>query len=642
MLKTMRNNIQSLKPILWIIVATFIISIFVVWGGAGRLGEGGKAGTLVSVGGETITSESYGTALKNRIESLKQQFKELNKSFIEQLNLPQQVLEQMVEQALIGELARSMGLRASDDEVAAKIKSFAGLQRDGQFVGYQDYKRVLDYNHINLAEFEDGLRKDIILTKAVQLLTAGVTATPAEVWDNYQKTKESAKIEYLVLDRSKVELDKKPDAAEIRAHFDKAKDAYKIPERREGGIVFFKNDDLKKEIELSDADIQKYYKDNQAQFQNPEKVRVSRIFIPFGKDKDLAQAEAEGVLAKIKAKQDFAGLAKIHSKDDKGKDGGDWGTADWRTLPAKEQDEIAKLKAGETTGIVAGDDGLALDKVTEKDAASVLPLSEAKPRIRSILQDQKARDLAAQRAAKLEKEAKAAKGLDAAAGKANLKVGATGLLKDGQAYEDVDPSGAIASALFKLKDKEISAPLYAYGGVAVIELRKTEAPRPAAFDEVKADVESDVTELRKKDAALSKIKEVRAKLTDKNWEDIAQKYKLEIKTVDEHKKEQYIGVIGENKEIDALAFSLPLKQASEPVAYANGYALVRVLDRKVAVRADFDKEKDTELGTLLEQKKNKFLQAYLTKLKTEKNLKIKYDAYLAATQDVLSRYDTVK
>jgi len=640
MLKTMRHNIQSLKSILWIVVATFIISIFVVWGGG--LGEQNKAATIVSVGRERITTESFAAALKNRIESLKQQFKELNKGFIEQLNLPQQVLEQMVEQSLISELAKSMGLRATDAEVAAKVKGFAGLQRDGQFIGYEDYKRALDYNHINVAEFEDGLRKDIVLTKTVQLLTAGVTATPAEVWENYQKSKESAKIEYLVLDKAKVELDKKPDPADVRAHFDKAKDAYKLPEKREGGFVFFKNDDLKKEIELSESEIEKYYKDNQAQFQNPEKVRVSRIFMPFGKDKDLTQAEAEGVLAKIKAGQDFAAQAKIHSKDDKGKDGGDWGASEWRTLSAKEQDEIGKLKAGGVTGLVTLDDGISIDKATEKDAASIIPLAEAKPRIRSILQDQKARDLAAQRVTKLAKEAKAAKSLEAAAAKANLKVQSTGLLKDGQAFEDIDPSGSIGAALFKLKEKELSGPIYTYGGVGLAELRKTEAPRAAAFDEVKAEVENDVTEARKKDAARAKINEVRAKLTDKNWEDVAQKYKLEIKTVDEHKKEQYIGIIGESKEIDALAFNLPLKQVSEPVEFAGGYALVRVLDRKVALKADFDKDKDTELATILEQKKNKFLQSYLAKLKTEKGIKIKYDAFLQTSQEVLARYDTGK
>ena len=36
-----------------------------------------------------------------------------------------------------------MGIRASDEEVAAKIKSFPGLQQDGKFIGYEEYKRVL-------------------------------------------------------------------------------------------------------------------------------------------------------------------------------------------------------------------------------------------------------------------------------------------------------------------------------------------------------------------------------------------------------------------------------------------------------------------------------------------------------------------
>ena len=139
-----------------------------------------------------------------------------------------------------------------------------------------------------------------------------------------------------------------------------------------------------------------------------------------------------------------------------------------------------------------------------------------------------------------------------------------------------------------------------------------------------------------------RIKEARAKLTDKNWEDIAQKSKLELKTVNEHKKEQYIGIIGESKDVDNLAFSLPLKQVSEPVEFENGYALIRVLDRKEASKEDFEKEKETETANLLGLKKNKFLQAYLAKLKAEKGVKIRYDLFLKVTQDVLSRYETEK
>jgi peptidyl-prolyl cis-trans isomerase D len=645
MLKTMRKNVQSLKWVLWVVVATFILSIFFIWGlsGEGPLGKSAAANTLASVGRERITGAQFTQALRSRIESLKTEFKEINRSFIEQLQVPQQVLQQLVEQSLLSAHADEMGIRASDEEVAAKVMSFPGLQKDGKFIGVDEYKQRLKYNRINLSDFEQSLRREIVLTKTVQILTAGVTTTPDEVWDTYKKSKDSAKIEYLALEKSKVEVDKKPEAAEIRAYFEKSKDKYKIPEKREATYVFLKNDDLKKEIELSEPEIEKYYKDNQAQFQIPEKVKVSRIFLPFaGKDKALVEAEARTVQAKIKAGDDFAALAKTYSKDDKAKDGGDWGFYDCRNLAKPEQDEVAKLAAGKVSDTLTQDTGISFLKVIEKDAAATTPLASAKPQIRSMLQDQKARQMATERITLLGKEAKQAKNLEAAAKKANYKTASTGLLKSGQGLGDFDPSGSISTALFQLKEKDISAPIYSYGGVALAQMNKSEAPRPAAFDEVKADVEKDVIEVKKKDAALSKIKEARAKLTDKNWEDIAQKYKLEIKTVDDYKKEQYIGIIGENKEIDALAFGLPLKQVSEPVAFENGYALVRVLDRKEATKADFEKDKETEKNTLLETKKNKFLQSYVAKLRTEKGVKVKYDLYLQITQDILSRYEKEK
>jgi peptidyl-prolyl cis-trans isomerase D len=643
MLKTMRKNVKSLKPTLWIVIATFIVSIFVVWGGGLTKGEGASSGALVSVGKVHISSETYVQALRSRLEAVKNQFKELNRSFIEQLNLPQQVLEQMIEQALLSELAKDMGLQASDQEVRDKIMSFPGLQQDGKFIGFEEYRRRLAWNRISLGDFEGSLRKDIILNKVIQVITMGIAVTPDEVWQNYEKEKESAKIEYLVLEKSKVELTQKPLAAETRGYFEKHKDKYKIPEKRDAAYVFLKTDDLKKEVELGEPEIESYYKDNLAQFQVPEKLKVSRIYLPFaGQDKALVQAEAQSVMDRIGKGEDFAALAKAHSKDDKAKTGGDWGLYDWQTLAAKEQDEIKKLGTGKASDLITLDDGLSIIKVTEKEPAVTTPLTEAKPRIRNILLDQKARAMAAQRIGNIETSARKEKSLEAAARKVGQKTQDTGLLKEGQALQDIDPSGAISTALFKLKDKEISAPLYTYGGVGLAELRKIEAPRAANFDEVASDVENDVTEAAKKDKALATIKEVRAKLTDKNWEDIAQKYKLEYKTVNEHKKEQYIGVIGENSEIDRLAFSLPFKQMSDPVEFENGYAVVRVLDRKQADKAEFEKEKETQTSSSLETKKTKFLQSYLAKLRNEKGVKIKYNLFLQTTNDILSRYETEK
>ncbi len=643
MLKTMRKNVKSLKWVMWIVVATFIISIFVIWGGSGQLSKGLTSGALVQMSGSKVTVDMYTTSLRNRVESLRREMKEINRNLIEQLNLPQQVLEQLVEQQLIFGLAKDLGITASDAEVKDRVVNLPGLQREGQFVGYEEYRRVLGYNHISVSQFEEEMRQEIILTKTVQALTAGSVVTADEVWDTYRKTKDSAKIEYLALEKSKLTLDKEPDEAEIKAWFEGHKDGYKLPERREGFYAFLKNDDLKKEIELSEAEIGKYYTDNKAQFENPEKVKISRIFLPLsGKDKTKVTAEAQSALARARGGEDFAKLAKAVSKDDKAKDGGDWGLYDWKTLPQKEQDAIAKLDNGKLSDPVESDLGIAILKVTEKDPASVTPLDAAKPRIRTMLQDQKARALAQERVTKLAKEAQKAKSLEAAAKAANLKTESTGLLKEGQALGNIDPSGSIAAALFRLKDKEISAAVPTYGGYGLVEMRKTEAPRPASYEEVKAEVKNDVTEAKKKDLAMARIKEVRAKLTEKNWEDIAQKYKLEYKTVDDHKKEQYLGVIGESAEFDRLAFSLPLKQLSEPVDFTTGIALFRVLDRKEANRADFDKEKDTQTKTLLEQKRNQSLQAYLAKLRADKDVKVRYDLFQQATQDVLNKYDTNK
>ncbi len=116
MLKTMRKNVKTLKPTLWIIIATFVIAIFAIWGGAGRLGETSRNNVLVTIGKERISSDAYFQTLRQRLEAMKKEYSQLNKALIQQLNIPQQVLQQMVEQALLLQIAEDMKLDATDPE----------------------------------------------------------------------------------------------------------------------------------------------------------------------------------------------------------------------------------------------------------------------------------------------------------------------------------------------------------------------------------------------------------------------------------------------------------------------------------------------------------------------------------------------
>ncbi len=635
----MRKNIKSLAPTLWFVIIAFIISIFAVWGGAGRLGEGRGTDTLATVGKEKISVNLYYQTLRQRLEAMQREFRELDSRFIQQLNIPQQILNQLVQQSLLSQLAREMGIKATDQEIRKKIMNYPVFQKDGQFVGFSQYRRILEWNRIPLSVFEESLREEIVMEKIINVLTAGVATSEEELWENYKNNHDTAKMEYVILELDKVELDEEPDLSELQEHFGNNKEKYKIPEKREADYIFLKTDDLKEEIDLTDSELEDYYKDNTARFKEPEKVKVSRIYLSFDtRQKDLVLSEAKDILNKINNGENFGELAKKHSMDEKAQDSGDWGLYEWKTLSRQEQDQINRLSLGEVSDVVEIEEGVAILKITEKEPESIQPIEAVKDRIINILKDQKARDLADERMTQLEKAAKKEGSLDVAAQKLGYKTKNSGLLKENDPVEDIDPSGSISMTLFTLEEKDISSPIYTYRGVGLAQLMRIDPTRNADFEEAKEDVTNDYKALKKRDRVAQRLTAIKQELNGKSLEKSAEEQNLEYKTVDEHKRGQYIGVIGENKEIDRLAFSLPLNQTSDPVEYEAGYVLVRVLDRKEVTQDEYEKVKEDERENFIETKKNKFFSSYMTKLREEKDVKIKYDLFLKINSDVLSRF----
>jgi peptidyl-prolyl cis-trans isomerase D len=640
MLKAMRRNVKSLAPFLWLVIIAFIITIFAVWGGAGRLGAGRTSNTIARVKGEKISADYYFQNLVQRLETMKNEFQGINKNLIQQLNIPQQVLEQIIQQSMLLQKAKELGITASPEELREKIVNYPVFQIDGKFIGFEQYKRILDWNRIPISEFEEGIRKEVIIEKLIKILTAGITVTPEELWKNYKKKNESVKMEYVIAESDKIELEQEPSSSEAQEYFNENMEKYKIPERREASIVFLKTENIKNEIELSDSEIEDYYRENEQQFTDPEIVKVSRIYLPFeDKEKELIEVEGQNVLEKIKNGQDFAELARLHSKDQKANEGGDWGLYEWRTLSPQEQEEIGKLSEGGNSDLIESEEGISILKVTEKKPPRTRSLEEVKDRIQNILKDQKAREEAEERISRLEKIARKEKNLTGAAQTSGREIINTGLLKEQEPIEDIDPSGTISSTLFQLQEKEISSPIYTYQGVGIAQLEKIELPRQASFDEVADEVKDDLSTKRQKEEAADKMRKVKAELKTTNLEALANKYGLEYKTANEHKREQYLSIVGENPEIDKLAFSLPLEGSSDPIEFEAGYVLIKVQDRKEVTQEDLEKDKETEKESLLEAERNKFFLSYITKLREEYGVKIEYDLFLKTSSDVLSRYE---
>jgi peptidyl-prolyl cis-trans isomerase C len=153
-----------------------------------------------------------------------------------------------------------------------------------------------------------------------------------------------------------------------------------------------------KEIRIPDEEIKKFYQENEKSFVNPEQVRVKHILIKCAQDapqdeKKKARENAEAVLKRVKAGEDFSKLAQEVSDDAGSKqNGGELGYFGRGQVVKPFEDAAFSLKSGQTSGVVETPFGFHILKVEDHKAAINKSYEEVKEAIRSRLQDQQAKE----------------------------------------------------------------------------------------------------------------------------------------------------------------------------------------------------------------------------------------------------------
>jgi parvulin-like peptidyl-prolyl isomerase len=150
---------------------------------------------------------------------------------------------------------------------------------------------------------------------------------------------------------------------------------------------------------VSDADIEKYYKDNNKEFIQPEKVKVYIIQFKLKEnatpeEKKAQKKNADQALKRLKKGEDFEKVAKEVSEDERTKNsGGNTGFFSKgkrsNTYGPKVEDAAFTLKTGAISSVIEDKTGYYIIKVAEKKPEKEETLQEAKSRIeRRIQQEQ--------------------------------------------------------------------------------------------------------------------------------------------------------------------------------------------------------------------------------------------------------------
>jgi peptidyl-prolyl cis-trans isomerase C len=147
---------------------------------------------------------------------------------------------------------------------------------------------------------------------------------------------------------------------------------------RENESIRLVVEDIQSNVELSDEDIQAFYEENQAEFQQPEQACTRHILLE-------SEEDALDVISELEGGAEFAAVAEERSTGPSAPQGGDLGCiTPGQTVPAF-NDAAFSAEVGEVVGPVETQFGFHVLTVYERNDASVRPLEEVEAPIREQL-----------------------------------------------------------------------------------------------------------------------------------------------------------------------------------------------------------------------------------------------------------------
>ena len=193
MLKVLRDNLKYLSWILWVVILIFIAFVFVDFGGGLSRGTGARA-SAATVGEDKISYADFERQYRQLEAQYRQAFGEnFTPEIAKQLRLPLQALDRLVDQRLLLNEAEERGLAATDSEVREAIFEIPGMKdAGGGFIGEETYKRFVRANGYSVRDFEESMRRQIVLTKLNAIFSSSLVVSEADVERAYRDQAERA------------------------------------------------------------------------------------------------------------------------------------------------------------------------------------------------------------------------------------------------------------------------------------------------------------------------------------------------------------------------------------------------------------------------------------------------------------------
>jgi peptidyl-prolyl cis-trans isomerase D len=626
MLDRMRRHRGWLKWSLAIVVVSFVLLYIPSFLSDSTQGAANNS-VVASVDGHDITAAQFRRVYQQQMMQYRQSYGgNVDERLLKQLGIDQRIVQQMIqEEASLAEADR-LGVSASDAEVRERILSLPAFQDNGQFIGDQRYRQLLGMQNppMRPAEFEEQVRRGIVAEKLQAAVTGWITVADKDVEAEFRKRNEKVKLAVVNFPADKFRDGLTATDDEVAKYFNDHKDQYRIGEKRKVRYVTIDQEALRAKATVTGQQIERYYNDNIQQYSTPEQVRASHILIKTtgkAEDDETAKKKAEDLLAQVKKGADFADLAKKNSQDEASAVKG--GDLDFfpRGQMVPEFDKVAfELQPGQISDLVKSQFGYHIIKVTDKRPATTKSLAEVRTQIEDQLKYEQAQSAAQKLADEVAGELKKPTDFEKVARARGLQNGETGFFLQDEPIAGIGMAPAVGQTAFSMKEGEVSEPIRTPQGYAFITVTGRQDAYVPKLDEVKAKVREDVLKQKAIDKARAAAANI-AGLKSGDFDKAAKAAGLEVKTTDLIARGAPIADVGVSPKLEAAAFALPAGSVSDPIVTETGATIVKVLERKDPTPEELAKDRDNLRNELLNDRRQKFFAAYMTKARQRMNIR---------------------
>ena len=635
MLNVIRKNIKSFYPLAIGLAGVFVLLVFTDF----RSLEGTRVNPDAAIlGGDSITFAEFERSYRNAEDRYREIYGDaFNADLADQLQLPVQALEALINDRLLIMEAERMGLTVSDEELQEEILSVPALTDGaGNFIGAQRYQEVLRANRLTVDGFENDLRSSILVRKLQAALTEVAHVSDAEVELRAREAAERAAIRYFQVPASRFAAEAEPSSEETAAYYEEHREEFRLPERRRVGYLLVSTNTVRAELEVTDDEVRSYYDENSAQFETPTQVRASHILLLENSERDAEQARSllNRLRGRIEAGEDFAALAREYSDDEATKEaGGDLGYFGRGAMTPAFEDAAFGAASGDLVGPVENQlgprTGHHLIQVHERREGGRQALEEVSNLIRVQLLATRAEEEAKSRIDVLHERLAG----ESFAGEDEVRELAAAealVYASTEPFGEADPVAGIgrnfnfSSAAFGLETGPWSEPVRIAAGWALLSVLEVLPPRDSEFAEVEVDVREVVRGQKESELLAAALTEARERVRNGlSMDDAAEEFDAVVEESGSFGLREPIGTLGAMPELSRAAFALTAGETGGPVDTPFGAVLFEVTERESFDPVLFDPE--TTRNELLAERNLTMLQSLLQQLREEVGVRYTQD-----------------